>query len=142
MHNKTLKAALVVFAAVALAACGGGGDDAPAAGGSSTAAPAPGAIDPTTIADPGTISGSISFSGDAPSPQVLQLAADPFCVAAHAGQEVVAQQLVVNDNGTLRYVFVYVKGGLEGQSFVGASEALPEGPTSPPDSALTNTSMN
>lgn len=127
MHNKTLKAALVVFAAVALAACGGGGDEAPAAGSSGTAAPSPTAttaIDPATIANPGTISGSINFGGDTPEPVVLQLAADPFCVTAHAGQEVVAQRLVVNDNGTLRYVFVYVKGGLEGQSFVGASEAV------------------
>ncbi len=125
MHNKTLKAALVVFAVVALAACGGGGDDAPAAGSSSAPAPAAAdAIDPATIAEPGTISGSITFGGDAPEAQVLQLAADPFCVAAHPGEEVVAQRVVVNDNGTLRYVFVYVKGGLEGQSFVGASETV------------------
>ena len=130
MHNRTLKAALVVFTAVALAACGGGGDEAPAAGSSSTAAPAAAnAIDPATIADPGTISGSITFGGDAPEPQVLQLAADPFCVAAHPGEQVLAQRLVVNDNGTLRYVFVYVKGGLEDQSFIGASGAVTLGQT-------------
>ncbi len=124
MHKKTLAAATAAFAAVALAACGGGGDEAPAAGGSSTATPAAAAIDPATIADPGTISGSINFGGDAPEGQVLQLAADPFCVTAHAGEEVLAQRLVVNDNDTLRYVFVYVKGGLEGQAFIGASEAV------------------
>jgi len=125
MYKKTLTAALAVFAAVAVAACGGGGD-APAAGGASAPATTPAAnlIDPATIADPGTIAGSITFGGDAPEAQVLQLAADPFCVTAHAGQEVLSQRMVVNDNGTLSYVFVYVKGGLEGQSFVGASGAV------------------
>jgi hypothetical protein len=128
MYKKTLTATLAVFAAVALAACGGGGgEEAPAAGGGetapSTAAPAAGAVDPATIADAGSINGSINFGGDAPEGQVLQMAADPFCVTAHAGQDVLAQRLVVNDNGTVRNVFVYVKGGLEGQSFVGASEA-------------------
>ncbi len=125
MYKKTLTATLAVFAAVAVAACGGG-SDAPAAGGSNAgsgagSAPAStsaaGAIDPASITDPGTISGTINFGGDAPESQVLQMAADPFCVTAHAGSETMTQRLVVNDNGTVRYVFVYVKGGLEGQTF-------------------------
>ncbi len=130
MQKKNLTATLAVFAAVSLAACGGGGD-APASGGDSSAgtaggsAPAAaGAIDPASITDPGTIQGSITFSGAAPEAQVLQMAADPFCVTAHAGSETLSQRLVVNDNGTLRYVFVYVKSGLEGQTFTGASGAV------------------
>jgi hypothetical protein len=128
MYKKTLTATLAAFAAVALAACGGGGD-APDAGGSSagagsTPAPAAGAIDPSSIADPGTINGTITFAGAPPEAQVLQMAADPFCVTAHAGMETLSQRLVVNDNGTLRYVFVYVKGGLEGQTFTGAGNAI------------------
>jgi hypothetical protein len=125
MYKKTLTATLAVFAAVAVAACGGGGDEAPAAGGASAPAastPAAGAIDPATIADAGSISGSINFGGDAPQAQVLQMAADPFCVTAHAGQEVLSQRMVVNENGTLRYVFVYVK-DVEG-NFVGASDSV------------------
>lgn len=124
MDKKTLAAALAVFAAVAAVACGGGGDEAPAAGGSGTPALAPAAIDPATIADPGTITGSINFGGDAPEAQALQVGTDPFCVAANPDHDVLSPRLVVNDNGTLRHVFVYVKGGLEGQSFVDAGEAV------------------
>ena len=91
--------------------------------GSGTRSAPLGAIDPASIADPGTITGSIAFTGEAPEAQVLQMAADPFCVTA-AGGDVMSQRMVVNDNGTLSYVFVYVKGGLEGQTFTGASGAL------------------
>jgi hypothetical protein len=125
MSKRTLAAALAVFAAFAVAACGGGGD-APAAG-SSAATPAPAAAaatDPATIADPATITGTITFGGDAPAAQVLQMAADPFCVTAQAGQDVLAQRVSVNDNGTLRYVFIYVKEGLEGQNFTVPSTAV------------------
>jgi hypothetical protein len=126
MYKKTLTAMLAVFAAVALAACGGGGEEpAPAGGGESTpatTAPAAGAIDPMTIADAGVISGVINFGGDAPQPTVLQMAADPYCVTAHAGQDVLSQRVVVNDNGTLRWVFVYVK-DVDG-TFVGPTESV------------------
>ena len=125
MSKRTLVATLAVFAAFAVAACGGGGD-APAAGGSA-ATPAPAAApatDPASIADPATISGTINFGGDAPATQVLQMAADPFCVTAQSGQEVLAQRLSVNDNGTLRNVFVYVKEGLEGQTFTTTDGAI------------------
>ncbi len=120
MYRKTFAAGLAVFAAVAVAACGGGGDAPAPSGDTGAAAPpaAAGAIDPASITDPGTISGTINFGGEAPEPQVLQMAADPFCVSAQAGAESMSQRLVVNDNGTVRYVFVYVKSGLEGQSFV------------------------
>jgi len=115
MHKKPITASLAVFAAVAIAACGGA--DAPTTGGTTPdpATPAAAAaIDPASIANPGTIGGAINFGGDAPEPQLLQMAADPFCVTAHGGAEVVSQRVVVNDNGTLRYVFVYIKEGLEG----------------------------
>lgn len=128
MFKKTATVGLAVFAAVAVAACGGGEEAAPAGGGdaggaATTPAPAAGAIDPASVTDPGTISGTINFGGDAPQPQVLQMAADPFCMTAHSGEQVYSQQLVVNDNSTLRHVFVYVKGGLEG-TFVTPGEAV------------------
>ncbi len=120
MYKKAITTSLAVFAAVAVAACGGG--DAPTAGGG-TSAPAAGAIDPASIADPGTISGSINFAGDAPEGQVLQMSADPYCLNAHAGAEVVSQRVVVNDNATLRYVFVYVKEGLD-QTFTTSADTV------------------
>ena len=76
MHKKAITASLAVFAAVAVAACGGG--DTSTAGGGTPAPAAADAIDPASIADPGTISGTINFVGDAPEGQVLQMAADPY----------------------------------------------------------------
>ncbi len=64
----------------------------------------------------GTIRGQIKFTGTAPAPAALQMAADPFC-AANAGSGAVVEDLIVNANGTLRNAFVYIKTGLEGKSF-------------------------
>ena len=121
MHKKAITASLAVFTVVAVAACGGG--DAPTTGGATPAPAAAAAVDPASIANPGTIGGAINFGGDAPEAQVLQMAADPYCLTAHAGTEVTSPQVVVNDNATLRYVFVYVKEGLE-DTFVTPTTAV------------------
>ena len=42
--------------------------------------------------------------------------ADPICASLHV-EPVYAETVVVNDNGTLRNVFVYVKSGLEERTF-------------------------
>ena len=57
----------------------------------------------------GSISGAVRFVGSPPDPAILQMAADPFCLTAHQGETVTADNVVVNDNGTLRWVFVYVR---------------------------------
>ncbi len=57
----------------------------------------------------GSISGAVRFVGSPPDPAILQMAADPFCLTAHQGEIVTVDNLVVNDNGTLRWVFVYVR---------------------------------
>ena len=124
MLKKTLTASVAAFAAVALAACGGGGEAPTAGAGAGAAAPGAEIIDPASVADPATISGTIQFGGDAPQPEVLQMAADPFCLTAHQGQDVTAQRIVVNDNGTLRYVFVYVKEGFEGKAFTASGGSV------------------
>ena len=85
MDNKAITVALAVFVVVTVAACGGG--DAPTAGSSTQAAAPAGAIDPASITDPGTISGTINFGGAAPEGQLLQMAADPYCITSHAGSE-------------------------------------------------------
>jgi len=121
MDNKVITVALAVLVVVTVAACGGG--DAPTAGSSTQAAAPAGAIDPASITDPGTISGTVNFGGAAPEGQLLQMAADPYCITSHAGAEVMAQRVVVNDNGTLRYVFVYVKEGLD-QTFIASGSPI------------------
>ena len=64
---------------------------------------------PTAVQASGSISGSVRFAGSPPDAAILQMAADPFCLTAHPGETVTAENLVVNDNGTLRWVFVYVR---------------------------------
>jgi plastocyanin len=68
----------------------------------------------------GSIAGTVHYSGAPPERAVLQMAADPFCVTAHAGQTVLAEQVVVNDNGTLRWTFVHVREARSGSLPVGA----------------------
>jgi plastocyanin len=109
---------------VVVIACGGG-DEAPtteAPAGGAPATPAGGEmIDPATIADAGGITGTVQFAGTDPEVQVIQMAADPYCLSSHSG-EVTAQRVMVNANGTLAQIFVYVKEGLEGKTFPVPSE--------------------
>jgi len=64
----------------------------------------------------GNVSGSIAFSGTAPANAEINMAADPSCAAMHS-EPVYTEDVVVNANSTLKNVFVYVKSGLEGQTF-------------------------
>lgn len=63
-----------------------------------------------------TLSGSVQFEGTAPESKVVDMGADPTCKSAHSGP-VYMEDVLVNENGTLKNVFVYVKEGLEGQTF-------------------------
>lgn len=64
----------------------------------------------------GEITGKVAFTGTAPEMSVLDMNADPYCAGAHA-EPVKSEEVVVNPNGTLKNVFVYVKIGLEGKTF-------------------------
>jgi len=68
------------------------------------------------IASANTVTGSIQFTGTAPEAQKINMDADPVCSAFHS-DAVYTQDVVVNDNGTLKNVFIYVKRGLEDKSF-------------------------
>jgi plastocyanin len=70
-------------------------------------------IDPATAA---TITGKVSFEGEKPKQPVIRMDAEAACAALHK-EPVYAQQVVVNDNNTLEYVFVYVKEGLGDKTF-------------------------
>ncbi len=70
----------------------------------------------------GTVTGKVAFEGTAPTPEVIKMSADPFCATAH--KEVASEAVVVNSNGTLKNVFVYVKEGLEGQTFESPKDAV------------------
>ncbi|MDE3155724.1 MAG: carboxypeptidase regulatory-like domain-containing protein [Acidobacteriota bacterium] len=59
----------------------------------------------------GTLTGKVLFHGTRPQPQLINMARDPECVRENEGKKVYVQDGEVNENGTLPYVFVYVKSG-------------------------------
>ena len=69
----------------------------------------------------GTIVGKVLFRGNTPPRTPVKLSADPICEAAHTGK-VFTEDVLVNEDGTLRNVFVYVKQGLGNRKFVAPRE--------------------
>ena len=59
----------------------------------------------------GTITGRVTFSGAAPVMPVIDFSSNPQCERAHK-KPWKAETVVVNPNGTLRNVFVWIKDGL------------------------------
>lgn len=70
-------------------------------------------VDPATA---GSVSGTIHYVGQRPKPELIDMSGDPACMEAHHGKAH-DESLVVNPNGSLANVFVYVKSGLEGKTF-------------------------
>ncbi len=62
------------------------------------------------------VTGKINFTGTAPQMEKISMNADPVCASLHS-EPVIEETVVVNSNGTLKNVFVYVKEGLEGKTF-------------------------
>lgn len=65
-------------------------------------------VDPATA---GTITGKVVFMGEKPVMPILSMDATPACARQHSSP-VRSEEVVVNDNGTLKNVFVWVKAGL------------------------------
>ena len=100
-------------AALMLASCGGSSTDtAKKAEDTSATASAGGAGAVPDEANGGTITGKVAFDGAKPKMKVIDMSAVPFCTKAHAGSPGMTEDAVVNDNGTLKNVFVWVKSGL------------------------------
>ena len=59
----------------------------------------------------GDITGKISFSGKAPAVTQIKMNADKQCLTMHPNP-VNSEEVIVNSNGTLKNVFVYIKDGL------------------------------
>lgn len=97
----------VFMLAGALAACAGGDDAGQgAAGTDDTAAPA------AAIENAGMISGMVTFAGQAPAPEPIDMSSEPTCAAKHSSQPM--RRPVIVTDGHLANVFVYIKEGLSG----------------------------
>jgi plastocyanin len=69
--------------------------------------------------DPGTagiLTGTVRYTGRKPARKLVDMSGDPACVEAHH-TKAYDESVVVNRNGTLGNVFVYIKSGLEGKNF-------------------------
>src|SRR5712664_3724794 len=84
-----------------------------------TAAGMPAAVDE---ANAGSITGKISFTGDKPAMKNLSMDATPACARAHTTPQK-SQEVVVNENGTLKNVFVWVKAGVPDKQWPAPSSA-------------------
>lgn len=110
---------VLLLTPAALAVCGGGEEG----GGEGGAAPEGGASPAAmTVENPGVVTGSIAFTGSAPAGEPIDMSEEPACAQKHSSPPT-RQAVAVNDNGTLRNVFVYVKEGLSG-SFPASTEAV------------------
>jgi len=62
------------------------------------------------------VKGKVTFKGEAPKAKRINMNADPNCVKLHK-EAVSTDYVIVNKNGTLKNVFVYVKDGVTGKNF-------------------------
>ena len=68
-------------------------------------------------ADSASISGKITFDGKPPKQKKITTDADPKCAEMHADSPLLGEEVVVNADGTLKNVFVYVKSGLGDKTY-------------------------
>lgn len=110
-------ALLIISAAFLFAGCGGdSGSDSTSSTPSSAAPEAD-----TTPMGTASINGSITFSGTAPAR--ARIRQDRECSELNA-EAVRTERVIVNENGTLQNVFVYVKAGLGDSNFAISSEPV------------------
>jgi len=61
----------------------------------------------------GFLTGKVNFRGVPPARELINMRADPACVKANGTNLFYNEDVVVNPNGTLANVFVYVKAGIK-----------------------------
>ncbi len=71
----------------------------------------------------GEITGKVVFKGKQPAEARINMNADPVCKKAHPGA-VFGEDVVVNKNGTLKNVIVYIKGGLAAKTYTAPAKKL------------------
>jgi plastocyanin len=119
MTLKMFFTAAIVAALILASACGGAKESADV----EKKAEAPAAVTKVDPATAATITGKVAFTGSAPKPPRIDMSAEPDCKGLHTSVPM-SEEVVVNSNGTLANVFVWVKGGLEGKSFEAPSGSV------------------
>ncbi len=113
MFRYKFSLSVLALLTVLLVACGGGETaEAPAP----EAAPEAAAGIAPDLSEAGSVSGKVSFEGTKPKMARIRMGAEPTCEAKHSGPTY-SQEVSLNEDGTLQYVFVWVKEGLEAYKF-------------------------
>jgi plastocyanin len=71
-----------------------------------------------------TVTGKVAYTGATPTPRPIDMSANPQCERSHRDHPVNAEDVVVNANGTLRNVFVWVKSGVPSQNWAVPAAAV------------------
>lgn len=123
MRSKFLPLAGLLLAAIAVLVTGCSKPPASKAPTASAAPPAEPVYYKVDSATAGVITGRVEFKGKRPRRERIDMSEDADCSKLHK-TPVYDQSLVVNSNGTLANVFIYVKHGLEGKTFETPSELV------------------
>jgi len=67
-----------------------------------------------SFAQGSSITGKVSFEGEAPKPKPLSFGAEKQCADMHKDHPPMAEDLVVNPDHTVKWALVYVKGDVKG----------------------------
>lgn len=125
MRTNKLSLLIAATCMMWITGCGGSGGGGEAGGGDENAGASE--METTTPAEPmeplgtASISGTIAFNGEAP--KRMRIRQDAECSELNP-EPVQTEAVIVNDNGTLKNVFVYVKNGLEDYTFPTPSEPV------------------
>ena len=128
MQKKIALVACVSLLLFLVLGCGGGGEKTAQkteTGKAPATSQAPAGGQPASSSDPmnAVIKGTIVLEGTAPKAEAIKMDADPVCKGLHSAP-VYSQEVVGNDNGTLRWVMVYVKDGLGSRTFPTAADTV------------------
>jgi plastocyanin len=96
-----------------LTSCSGTGTKEPQTASKVAQAPSYFKVDLSTA---GFLTGTIRFTGKKRAHKPIDMSGDPACAEAHH-DKAYDESVVVNRNGTLANVFIYIKSGLEGRTF-------------------------
>lgn len=105
----------VLAGVILLASCGGSKPEE-----KKTELPAAATPDPAATA---SVSVKVNFTGEKPPVRTISMDAVPACANQHKGP-IPAEDTVVNTNGTLKNVFVYVKAGLPARQWPAPKTAV------------------
>ena len=111
-----------LFVALLGVGCGGGGGEAAPTEGEEVAGETA-ADSPVDAATAATITGRVNFTGSAPEMEPILMDAETVCAEQYT-EGAFTETVIVNDNGTLRHVFVYVKEGLADLEFPVPAEGV------------------